>query len=399
MLVALEGVRVLEVGSNLAAHFVGRQLAELGADVLKVEPPGGDPSRRSGPFVRDVPHQDGSALFLYLNVGKRGVTLNQSTPTGREILGRLAAGSDIVLWGDDIERGRVAAASAQPGRTAAWLLVSPYGASGPRAGWNARALTIFHAGGEGYLLPGGSSWEMYQDRPPIKGAGHLGEYSAGQSMTAAAMIGLMLGDPSTGPVLIDASIQEALLQLVKAEYQEYMGEGTIQSRATRSMGIAGELPAVDGWVEVMPVQPHHWAPLMDWMGNPEWAADYLTVESRRDPTREAKQRLNEWTAQMPKRQLYHEGQARGIPTGAIFTIAEQLDDPQLSARGYFVEIDHPYAGALQYPTMPFQFRTTGGEEPQRIPAPLLGQHNVEVLEGELGLPRRDVIAMYEAGVI
>ena len=129
MLVALEGVRVLEVGSNLAAHFVGRQLAELGAEVLKVEPPGGDPSRRRGPFVRDVPHQDGSATFLYLNVGKRGVTLNQSTPTGREILGNLAAGSDIVLWGDDIERGRAAAEGVQPGRTAVWLLVSPYGAS------------------------------------------------------------------------------------------------------------------------------------------------------------------------------------------------------------------------------------------------------------------------------
>ena len=210
MLVALEGVRVLEVGSNLAAHFVGRQLAELGAEVLKVEPPGGDPSRRRGPFVRDVPHQDGSATFLYLNVGKRGVTLNQSTPTGREILGNLAAGSDIVLWGDDIERGRAAAEGVQPGRTAVWLLVSPYGASGPKAGWHARTLTIFHAGGEGYLLPGGTSWETYQDRPPIKGAEHLGEYSAGQSMTAAAIIGWMLGDPSTGPVLIDASIQEAL---------------------------------------------------------------------------------------------------------------------------------------------------------------------------------------------
>ena len=399
MLAALEGVRVLEVGSNLAAHFVGRQLAELGAEVLKVEPPGGDPSRRRGPFVRDVPHQDGGATFLYLNVGKRGVTLNQSTPTGREILGRLAAGSDIVLWGDDIERGRAAAEGVEPGRTAVWLLVSPYGASGPKAGWHARTLTIFHAGGEGYLLPGGTSWETYRDRPPIKGAEHLGEYSAGQSMTAAAIIGWMLGDPSTGPVLIDASIQEALLQLVKAEYEEYMGEGTVQSRSSRSLGIAGQLPAQDGWVEVMPSQPHHWDPLVDWMGNPEWAADYATVEARREHVQEGTQHLSDWTAQMPKRQLYHEGQARGVPAGAVFTIAEQLDDPQLGARGFFVEIDHPYAGTLKYPTMPFQFRTTDGEEPQRIPAPLLGQHNVEVLEGELGLPRRDVIALYEAGII
>ena len=406
MLLALEGVRVLEVGSNLAAHFVGRQLAELGAEVLKVEPPGGDPSRRSGPFVRDVPHQDGSALFLHLNVGKRGVTLNQSTPTGREVLGRLAAGSDIVLWGDDIERGRAAAEAMQPGRTAAWLLISPYGASGPKAGWNARALTIYHAGGEGYLLPGGRSWEMYQDRAPLKGAEHLGEYSAGQSMTAAAMIGLMLGDPSTGPVLIDASIQEALLQLVRAEYEEYMGEGTIQSRGTRSTGLAGQLPAEDGWVQIMPTAQQPWDLLVDWMGNPEWAAPYATMEARAaarslqdQEARDAKQHIGDWTAQMPKRQLYHEGNAQRIPVGAIFTIAEQLDDPQLSARGFFVEIDHPYAGALKYPTMAFQFRTIDGKEPQRIPAPLLGQHNVEVFEGELGLPRREVIALYEAGII
>jgi len=214
---------------------------------------------------------------------------------------------------------------------------------------------------------------------------------------------LMLGDPSTGPVLIDASIQEALLQLMRAEYQEYMGEGTIQSRATRSLGIVGQLPAEDGWVEMMPSAQEPWDLLMDWMGNPEWAADYTKVEERRVRAGrahdEAKQHLGDWTAQMPKRQLYHEGNARKVPAGAVFTIAEQLDDPQLSARGFFVEIDHPYAGTIKYPTMAFQFKTTDGEEPQRIPAPLLGQHNVEVLEGELGLPRREVIALYEAGII
>ena len=287
------------------------------------------------------------------------MTLNQSTPTGREILGRLAAGSDIVLWGDDIERGRAAAEAMQPGRTAAWLLISPYGASGPKAGWNARALTIYHAGGEGYLLPGGISWDMYQDRPPIKGAEHLGEYSAGQSITAAAMIGLMLGDPSTRPVLIDASIQEALLQLVRAEYEQYMGEGTIENRATRSLGIVGQLPAEDGWVEMMPSAQQPWDLLMDWMGNPEWAADFTTVEQRRARTeeaKEAKQHLGDWTVQMPKRQLYHEGNAQRIPVGAVFTIAEQLDDPQLSARGFFVEIDHPYAGTPQVPNDGFSIQ-------------------------------------------
>ena len=395
---ALNGLQVLEVGPDVAAHFVGRQLAEIGADVVKVEPPEGDPSRRRGPFVRDVPHPEGGALFLYLNMGKRGITLRRSTPTGREILGGLAARADIVLWGDDPELGREYALAAAGDRPAVWMLVSPYGASGPQSGWKAHSLTLFHAGGEGYVIPGGIGWEAYRDRPPIKGPRNLGEFSAGQSIAAAAVLALMLAEQQQGQVLVDASEQEALLQLLRAEYSQHVDQGTVASRAERSLGVAGQMPAKDGWVELMPLAPGMWETLMEWMGNPAWADDYPDDVTRRESGMELTRLIGDWTSQMTKRELYFEGQARGVAVGDVRTIPDLFDDPQLDARHYFVELDHPYAGRLKYPTMPYQF-DADSEGEDRFPAPLLGQHTVDILETELGYERRDIIAMYEAGII
>ena len=398
MLRALDGLRVVEVGPDTAAHFVGRQLAEIGADVVKVEPPEGDPSRRRGPFARDVPHPEGSALFLYLNMSKRGITLRRSTPTGREILGRLLASADFVLWGDDPEQGREYARAAASDRPAVWMLISPYGASGPQSGWRTHSLNLFHAGGEAYVLPGGIGWEAYPDRPPIKGPGSLGEFSAGQSIAAAAVLALMIAETRQGQVLVDASEQEALLQLLPGEYSQYMDHGTIPSRSERSLPVAGQMPAKDGWVELMPIAPGMWETLVDWMGHPPWADDYPDELSRRDSGMDLTRLISDWTSQMTKRDLYFEGQARGVAVGDVRTITELFDDPQLEARDYFVELDHPHAGRLKYPTMPYRFGADD-EGRERFPAPLLGQHNVDILETELGYERREIIALYEAGII
>ncbi len=398
MLSALDGLRVIEVGADVAAHFVGRQLAEMGADVVKVEPPEGDPSRRRGPFAGDMPHAEGSALFLYLNMGKRGITLRRTTPTGGEIFGRLAAGADIVLWGDDPELGRACAQAAASGKPAVWMLISPYGASGPQSGWKAHGLNLFHAGGEGYVIPGGIGWEAYPDRPPIKGPRNLGEFSAGQSMVAAVVLALMIAERRQEQVLVDASEQEALLQLLRAEYSQYMDQGTIASRAERSLGVAGQMPAKDGWVELMPLASGMWEKLMEWMGNPAWADDYPDEVKRREAGMELTRLISNWTSQMTKRELYFEGQARGVAVGDVRTIPDLFEDPQLEAREYFVELDHPHAGRLKYPTMPYRFDADGGGK-DRLAAPLLGQHTVEILETELGYERRDVTAMYEARII
>lgn len=395
----LRGVRVLEVGPGLSAHFVGRQLAALGADVLKVEPPEGDPSRRRGPFVRDVPHRDGSALFLYLNLGKRGITLDRATPTGREILGRLAADADIVLWGDDTAEGQEAAAAVEHGRVAIWMLVSPYGAAGPDAGYPAHSLNIYHAGGEAYLLPGGITWERNPGREPIKAPAHVGEFSAGESMTAAVLVGRRLAHPEQGPLVIDASVQDALVALLRTELIDYAVAGEVASRSSRSMPLPGLVEARDGWIEFMP--RHVLSRLYDWIGHPP---ETTPGEPGSESIPALAARISAWVGERNRAELYREGVAHGLPIGVYLSPEEILADPHMEVREFFTEVDHPYAGTLRYPTLPFLF-TPGesGETSTRgediCPAPLLGQHNLEVLEDQLGYSREESTALFECGIV
>ena len=395
----MKGARVLEVGSSLTAHYVGRQLAALGAEVLKVEPPEGDPSRRNGPFVRDTPHPDGSALFLYLNAGKRGITVDRSTPTGRAIVGRLAARADIVLWGDDTATGQEAAAAVEVGRTAVWMLISPYGATGPRAGWSAYSLNIFHAGGEGYLLPGGLAWLAYPDREPIKAAGYVGEFSAGDSIVGACMLALLMDKPQDGPRIVDASIQEALLQVLRQEAWEYRADGNLPTRASRSMAIAGQMPTKDGWVEMVPATEKMVDSIFEWMGRPAWTQEYPTSDEQRAHGQRITPLLADWTVQHTSEELVQGGYERGVAVGHVLEPSQILGDPQLAAREFFAEIDHPHAGRLKYPLLAYRFEAEGDTPaPLPRPAPLLGEHNVEVLEG-LDFSRREISALYEAGII
>lgn len=406
MLDALAGMRVLELSANVASSYVARQLGTMGAEVLKVEPAAGDPLRRRGPFVREEPHPEGSTLFLFLNVGKRGITLDSTKPTGGEIRQRLIASSDIVVWGGDPAEGQALAheCGESAGRTKLWVLVSPFGATGPHARWGAESVNIFHAGGEGYLLPGGMAWLAAPDREPIKGAGYIGEFSAGDSIVAGCMLALASRPADARPVVLDASTQEALLQLLRQEAWKGAVEGEVVTRASRSFPIAGQLPALDGWVEMVPSTAAMLDSLFDLMGRPAWVERYPTDAERRAHGPEITERIAEWTAQRRKLDLMYTTQRAGVPLGPVLGPAGVLEDPQLAERGFFVEIDHPHAGPLRYPFTPYQFLGDEHGEGERsrpapLPAPLLGQHNVEVMESELGFSRREVVALYESGVI
>ena len=400
MLDALKGLRVLELQSNVTSGYIARQMGAMGAEVLKVEPPAGDPVRRRGPFVRETPHLEGSTLFLFLNIGKRAITLDTSKPTGRDIRARLIAGADIVVWGGDPAEGR-ALAEECGGQSRLWVLVSGFGATGPHSAWQTEGVNIFHAGGEGYLLPGGMAWMAAPDREPIKGAGHIGEFSAGDSILAGCMLALgahQEGDPA---VIVDGSTQEALLQLLRGEAWKAAYDGDIVSRASRSFPIAGQLPARDGWVEMVPSTAAMLESLFELMGRPAWTEEYPTDEERRANGATITEHIANWTAQRPMFELMREAQAAGVPLGPVLGPVGVLEDPQLEARKFFVAVEHPYAGSLRYPLKAYQFVGEEGEQPPvvPVPAPLLGQHNVDVLESELGFSRREVVALYEAGVI
>ncbi len=406
---ALAGLRVLEVADMLAGPFCGKLLASLGAKVIKVETPlTGDPSRRRGPFPGDIPHPERSGLFLYLNTGKKGITLNLDDPQGRVLLGELTSRVDVVIHDRQPTCARATGLAADclsqvnPGLVVASL--TPYGSSGPYADYRAYDINVFHAGGEGYLLPNGLALDTFPERAPLVAGSQMGSYQGGVT-AAAGVVAAMYARQTTlsfppyqggiqGGQSLDCSLQEAQLAIGYIPIQRLEAEGVVEDRFSRFFRVGGVLPAQDGYVELLTLETHQWESLVEFLGRPDWA----TPEKFRDPARygpEINQHLAEWTRQHPKDWLYQEGQRHGVPIAPYYTPAEVFHSRQQRERGFFVPVDHPEAGCYEYAGLPFRF----SETPESLErAPLLGEHNREIYEC-LGYSPQDIVALARGGAI
>lgn len=399
---ALAGLRVVEVGERIATAYCGKLLADLGAEVVKAEPPQGDGARRVGPFPADVPHPERSGLFLYLNTSKRGITLDLEYAAGRRLLDELLAKVDVLIEGlpyAKLERYGLVAERLRAGFPKLVVAsISAFGRVGPHRAYEGRHLNIFHAGGEGYLLPGGRGWQLYPDRPPIAAGGDLSEYDAGSHAAIATLMALY-GRGSDGEgAYLDVSAQDVQASLARQEIVRFPNEGFVETRATRALPFGSIMPARDGFVQVQPVEPHMWDGLMTWLGHPEWSRD----ERLRDhPSRLrhrdlAASRVAETIGERDADEVYHGAQAHGCAAGAVRSTADLFRSAHLRERGFFVEIDHPEAGRLTYPSAPHRFSATPWRAGR---APRLGEHNAEVYGGLLGYPKDDVVRLRQSGAI
>ena len=400
---ALPYLRVLEIASLISGPYCGKLLASLDAQVIKAElPGGGDPSRRRGPFPGDTPHPERSGLFLYLNTGKRSITLDLENPAGRDLLRQLVARVDMVVH--DYTPARAAAVGldsdslldANPELIV--TVVTPFGSSGPYADYRAGHLATFHAGGEGWLLPNGVALDTFPDRPPIVAGANMGDYQAGLTAAVGALAAVYnrLGgtDAPRGQV-VDASSQEAQLSVGYMPIQRHESEGITETRFSRYFRVGGVLPASDGYVELLTLEPRQFEGLLAFMGNPEWASS----EMFSDPAThgpELNRHMREWFVRHTREWLYAEGQAHGVPIAPYYTPAEVFQSPQQRERGFYSEVDHPATGPLEYTGAPFQL----SETPTGLTrAPLLGEHNAEVYCGLLGYVRRDLAGLARAGAV
>ena len=396
---ALAGLRVLEIADMVAVPYCGKLLAALGAQVIKIEtPPQGDPSRRSGPFPGDVPHPERSGAFLYLNTGKRGLTLNLSDTQGRTMLAELVQRADVVIHdkppslAESLGLNAETLLAANPDLIAAAL--TPYGSTGPYAAYRAYDINVFHAGGEGYLLPNGLALDTFPDRAPIVAGSQMGSYQGGLTAAVgviAAVYARMNGAPGQE---IDCSSQQAQLAVGYVPIQRLEAEGVVEDRFARFFRVGGVLPAQDGYVELLTLESRQWESLAAFLGNPDWA----TPEKFQEPAKygpEINQHLREWFSQHPKEWLYHQGQAQGVPISPYYTPAEVFHSPQQRERGFYIPIDHPATGTLDYAGLPFHLTET----PERVTrAPMLGEHNQEIY-GQLGYSPEDIVDLARAGVI
>ena len=363
---ALAGIRVIECGGLVSAAYASKLMADLGADVIKIEPPGdGDPARQRGPFPGKLPHPEKSGLFLYLNTNKRGVTLDLTQAAGRDLLMRLLADADLLIHNftaremDAIGFGFDAFAARNP--RLVMTSITPFGLDGPYRDYEATDLTLWNAGGIAYLNGGGPGSD---DMPPLKAFGHQSEFQGGLNAALAAL-GALFARLRTGKGQhVTISIQECLTAILELTFEYWPYMGLIASRlGHKPIQPLDFLECRDGWIFVCCVEEHQWQTLVELMGNPEWAGMEL-FENRL--TRAAnwdalKLFLQEWAADQSVDALYHAGQARRVPLAPVSTMADLLTSDHLKSRGFFALIDHPQAGShCCFPGRPISSRSHHG---------------------------------------
>jgi crotonobetainyl-CoA:carnitine CoA-transferase CaiB-like acyl-CoA transferase len=399
---ALQRLKVVEVGDLVSAPYAAKLMADLGAEVVKVERPGtGDAARRRGPFPGGTPHADKSGLFLYLNANKHGVTLDLAQPQGFELLEALAAGADVLIHNlPPAEMDRIGLSFERLARRNPRLVmtsIAPFGLSGPHRNWRAEELTVWSSGGVCVLNGAGPN---HPELPPLKTFGSQAGFQAA-AHAAVATLGAVFAQLRSGKGQhVEVSGQEALVSQNEMVFEYWPYMQVIATRLGRKpLQPMEAMECKDGWIFVCCVEEHQWRNFVALMGDPEWANEEIFADRlRRGENWEALEiLLREWVGQQTVLDLYRKAQQRRIPFAPVSTMGDLLNSEHLKARGFFVDVSHPQAGTFKYPGAPVKYGATPWQI--RMPAPTLGQHNDEIFSRRLGLSRERLEQLKGKGVI
>ncbi len=376
----LAGTSVLDLGRWYAAPLAARLLGDFGAEVIRVEPPEGDPTRAEGPFPPGFEgHPDHSGVYHYFNGGKLGVTLDVASERGRGLLGDLIARADVVVvdrlpaearalrltW-DDVRE-------ANP--NAVLLSITPWGLDGPYSNYRAYPMNELHASGAAYALG-------VPDREPITLPGPQSSYMAGANGAGAAVTALYARDITGQGQLVDISTIETVITVLMGHAvvkAHHLGERTMRT-GHRLAGMAPHthFPCKDGHFCVIGTQPPHWERLKDVLGRPDWAESELfaNARSRYRYVEDFEALLIDELAKRSKEEwfdIFWERRAPGMP---LNTVADVVEMEHLAERGFFQPIEIAPGFKTRLPGAPFLY--DGRDRPPARPGPALGQHNDEV---------------------
>jgi crotonobetainyl-CoA:carnitine CoA-transferase CaiB-like acyl-CoA transferase len=401
----LAGVRVVELASELGA-FAGKLLADMGADVILVEPPGGHPTRRFGPFADGMPEPDAGLWFWHYNTSKRGVVVDLEAEA--DVFVRLLDTADIVIEAEPPMRLASLGldhTDLRPDRPhLVWVSITPFGRSGPSRDVPATDLTI--------LAGGGPVWNCgYDDHgiPPVRGGGNQGLHTACIWAANGALVALLHRDAGGSGQHVDVSAHAAANVTTEAgTYEWLVARATVQRQTMRHASVHPtrwqRTTAADG-VDVHPGfpprRPDDFRVLISWLEElgladefPETAVlalgaerddEIRLVDIGEDPLateifgagREATRFI---AAHLPAREFFVEAQRRGITAGIVQSPEEVVSDPHVLARGWPVALHHDGLGReVVHPGVPIRF--TGSPATVRSRAPRLGEHDGEVLDG------------------
>ena len=381
----MSGLRVVELGGGFAAAYAAKLLGDHGADVVKVEPPEGDPTRRRGPFPDGVEDPEKSGAFLALNVNKRGVVVDPSTDAGRGELARLTAWADILVH--NLPHDRAAELGVDPATLEAGhpglvvLSITPFGITGPYRDYQATELIVANAGGWTNLCPG---THPEPESAPLKVFGHQCALMAG---TAGALVALATAREARRSGVgehIDLSEQEYVASVLEGGVPLYSYRNAVLKRFHPRGLIPWRIfEAKDGPIFLVCAEQDQWQRLVEFMGNPEWAklevfADMRARVENQDLVHQFVQEfIGEWNAW----ELYHEAQKQRICFSPITNYAQLAGNEHLRARSFFREVDHPGIGPVEHLASPVL--AMSGRAAIDRPSPRLGQHNDELLGGVL----------------
>ena len=379
----LQGIRVVEVAEGVAGPFCGRMLAAFGADVIKVEPtPHGDRTRTLGPRLPDVERSEASTLYLYLNMGKRSVALDSRSSDGATALMRLVESADILVedWSPEARSDIALDSTLEENPGLIDLSLTPFGTDGPYSNWSSTPLVSLALGGFLYLSGD-------EDREPLMLPGYQSEYLAGLHAYSGAMVALWKRVSTGHGGRVEVSEIESLAALHQFTTVMHTYSGLVRSRHGRrweNKGAYGRypitvLPCKDGYVAFAVSTEGQWEMLFPMLGRAELLQEprFETFPERRKHASEIDSILIDWMKDKTRAEVFE--LAAGTwsePASPLLELGEVLEDRQLAHRKLFKEVDHPDAGPLRYPTVPFKMSAT---HPKFERAPRLGEHNHEGL--------------------
>ena len=375
-----EPIRVLELGNGVSAAYAAKLLGDHGADVVKVEEPGGDITRQRGPFPSGGVDPEQSGTFLAFNLNKRGVCLDLDSEAGHESLYKLIAWADILVH--NFSRLRALELAIDPETTKTQhpdlvvLSITPFGITGPHRDYHAEDITISNAGGWAYLCP---KTHNDPDLPPLKVFGQQCGLMAGinGAMTALAMY----RDARRSGVgeYIDISEQEYVASALEGGIPSYSYLGTLRGRyATRASAPWRIYKTKDSSIFLVVIEQDQWERLVELMGHPDWAdlEVFADKTSRGDNADMVNMFVEEFASEWNTVDLFHAGQKQRVCFAPVAGFEQLESEEHACARGFFVPVEHPVAGTIEYfcPAV----LTTSGRAELRRPAPLLGEHTEEV---------------------
>ena len=403
--ILLEGVRVLDLADEKGT-YTGRVLADLGADVVKVEPPHGDRARSYPPFAQDEPGPDNSLFFLFYNLNKRSVTLNLEHPQGCAIFRELVTKADVLVESFPVgyltSLGVDYVALRQVNPRLVFASVSDFGQTGPCS--RSKSSDLVNMAMSGHMQMCGEP-----GKPPFRMGMHHSYMAASLYAANGIVAALWYRHTSGKGQLIDVSAQEAMVVFAGAGNQEVnwfiLKKNPARTGARHEAWFpAGDYGVKDGRVCIAVWSATEWDSFAQWVwevtGNTELLdpkykgagdvrypyIDYLSEILSRD-----------FFPKFTKLEIFHESARRGIVVVPVQTVEDVVNDAQLNERGFFMPIEHPAIGKTMFPGMPFYIEGLPCQCRQTVP--LLGQDNEDIYCGELGFSKQDLGVLKAIGAI